>query len=132
MDDDNGRTHPIQIPNSIYVPNLQMTLLCPQHWAQQDAISHPWSPDGTVCYTMVEVMVLEWDQQKFWKAFKHSQALITPTFYTSLSIKLYKTLCLQFEAFHVKVAPQRGCFENSRSHGGRLDGWRRGVLTDHG
>ena len=48
MENDNGQTHLVQIPNSLYVPNLQMTLLCPQHWAQQDRTSCPWSPEGTV------------------------------------------------------------------------------------
>ena len=56
MNDDIGRTHLVQIPNSIYMPNLQMTLLCPQYLTQQDVTSHPWSLDGTVCN----------EQQKQW------------------------------------------------------------------
>ena len=86
--------------------NLQMTSLCPQHWAQKDAMSSPGLADGMVCYTMAEVMVLEWDQQKFRKTVNHSQTTHTPAFYTSPSIKLYKSFCLQFNAFHAKVAPQ--------------------------
>lgn len=34
-DDDNGVTHTMIIPNSYYVPNGQLRLLSPQHWAQQ-------------------------------------------------------------------------------------------------
>ena len=59
-----------------------------------------------VCNTMVEATVLEWDQQKFWKTIKHSQITNTPTFYTSPGMELYKSFCLQFDAFCAKVAPQ--------------------------
>ncbi len=33
IDDDNGRTHEIRIPNSLYLPGLKKCLLLPQHWA---------------------------------------------------------------------------------------------------
>ncbi len=35
LDDDNGRRHTITIPNSLYIPDLKQTLVCPQHWAQE-------------------------------------------------------------------------------------------------
>ena len=106
MNDNNGRTHLIGIPISIYVPNLQMTLLCLQHWAQQDAMSHPCSLDGVVCYTMAEATVLEWDQWKFCKIIKHNQTTNTHIFYTSPGVKLYKLFCSQFDAYCTKITPQ--------------------------
>ena len=52
MDYDNGRTRLTRIPNFFYVPNLSMTLLFPQHWAQQAATSHPFSSENMVSYTI--------------------------------------------------------------------------------
>ena len=34
IDDDDGRTHEISIPNSVHIPDLPMVLIAPQHWAQ--------------------------------------------------------------------------------------------------
>ena len=35
IQDDNGKTHVIHIPNSLYLPGLRQCLLLPQHWAQE-------------------------------------------------------------------------------------------------
>jgi hypothetical protein len=35
IEDDNGRVHTIRIPHSLYLPELPMCLLLPQHWAQE-------------------------------------------------------------------------------------------------
>ena len=35
INDDDGKTHVIKIPNSLYLPNLKGCLLSPQHWAQE-------------------------------------------------------------------------------------------------
>ena len=37
IDNDSGFRHSIHLPNSLYIPGLPQTLLCPQHWAQVDA-----------------------------------------------------------------------------------------------
>ena len=37
IDNDSGSRHNIRLPNSLYIPGLPQTLLCPQHWAQVDA-----------------------------------------------------------------------------------------------
>ena len=36
IEDDDGFKHHIELPNSLYIPGLPQTLLCPQHWAQVD------------------------------------------------------------------------------------------------
>jgi hypothetical protein len=33
--DDDGGTHTIKIPNSLYLPKLRQCLLSPQNWAQE-------------------------------------------------------------------------------------------------
>ena len=35
INDDNGKTHVIKIPNSLYLSKLRGCLLSPQHWAQE-------------------------------------------------------------------------------------------------
>ena len=37
IDDDEGRTHEISIPNSVHIPDLPMVLISSQHWAQNTA-----------------------------------------------------------------------------------------------
>jgi hypothetical protein len=39
--DENGMTHEIRIPNSLYVPELRRCPLSPQHWVQE-AKAHGW------------------------------------------------------------------------------------------
>jgi hypothetical protein len=36
LEDSKGKVHTIKLFNSMYVPELPTTLLCPQHWSQQD------------------------------------------------------------------------------------------------
>ena len=40
IDDDDGVMNIITVPNSVYIPDLPMVLVSPQHWSQQ-------MPDGT-------------------------------------------------------------------------------------
>jgi hypothetical protein len=44
--DDDGTTHEIKIPNSLYLPDLKRCLLSPQHWAQEAGDNYPL-PRGT-------------------------------------------------------------------------------------
>ena len=37
VEDEHGHVNTVQIPNSVYVPGLDHTLiLCPQHWSKED------------------------------------------------------------------------------------------------
>jgi hypothetical protein len=40
--DDDGKSHAIKIPNSLYVPKLRRCLLSPQHWAQEAGDKQTW------------------------------------------------------------------------------------------
>jgi hypothetical protein len=44
--DNNGMTHQIKIPNSLYIPELKRCLLSPQHWVQEATDNCP-RPKGT-------------------------------------------------------------------------------------
>ena len=100
LDDDNGWTHIINIPNSIYVPNLQMPLLCPQHWAQQCHDS-----EGAIAFTMADAIVLVWGNGNFCKTILQNNQSNTPTFYTSPSINLYHAFCATIESHHAYTLP---------------------------
>ncbi len=41
VNDDTGKPHRIKIPNSLYLPELRMCLLSPQHWAQEAGDNYP-------------------------------------------------------------------------------------------
>jgi Reverse transcriptase (RNA-dependent DNA polymerase) len=64
--DDSGMFHTLNIPNVYYVPNCEVRLLSPQHWAQELNDSNP-KPDGTVCITYRDRVVLKWNQQMYTK-----------------------------------------------------------------
>ncbi len=51
IEDDTSRRHTITIPDSLYVPDLQYTLLCLQYWAQTaPPQSVQMESDGQACY----------------------------------------------------------------------------------
>jgi hypothetical protein len=64
--DDEGQRRQITIPNSYYVPNCEMRLLSPQHWAQEMKDDYPL-PDGKLCSTYHNRILLRWNQQKHGK-----------------------------------------------------------------
>jgi hypothetical protein len=58
-DDDTGRTHKFTIPNLFYVPEGNIRLLSPQHWAQAQKYDK-----GTGCETVGDKVTLCWSQRK--------------------------------------------------------------------
>ena len=63
IDDDDGVSHAITLPNSIYYPNAKSRLLSPQHWAQEVKDNKP-QRNGTWCATYDDKVVLYWNQQQ--------------------------------------------------------------------
>jgi hypothetical protein len=64
FEDDNGRAHTFEMPNSLYVPEGHCRLLSPQHWARALRKKDPM-PRGTRCITYDDVVVLQWEQRKY-------------------------------------------------------------------
>lgn len=62
-------TPDIIIPNSLYVPNTQMRLLSPQHYAQESNDNQP-KKDGTWCATYHDRIVLYWKQRRYKRTIK--------------------------------------------------------------
>jgi hypothetical protein len=59
VDDDDGKTHEIKIPNSLYLPDLKRCLLSPQHCAQEAGDNYPL-PRGTWMENNNKQCVLVW------------------------------------------------------------------------
>ena len=79
--DDNGTPHDIYIKNALYVPDLPISLLSPQHWAKQANDDKPIQ-DGTWCATYASHCVLYWDQRRYSKTVPHDDITNTPRLYT--------------------------------------------------
>ncbi len=62
--DNNNMTHKIEIPNSIYVPELKRFLLSPHHWVQEAKDNYPM-PKGTRMSQDDEFYYVYWDQAKY-------------------------------------------------------------------
>ena len=67
IEDDDGGTHTIKIPNSLYLPALRQCLLSPQHWAQEAGDNYPL-PRGTRMENDDKRCVLVWGQGKYRKS----------------------------------------------------------------
>ena len=79
--DDNGSPHDIYIKNALYVPDLPISLLSPQHCAKKANDDKPIK-DGTWCATYASHCVLYWDQRRYSKTVIHDQVTNTPRLYT--------------------------------------------------
>jgi hypothetical protein len=64
IEDDQGRTHKIRVPNTIYSANNRSRLLSPQHWAQGANDKYPIRY-GTWCATYDDRIILYWDQRRY-------------------------------------------------------------------
>ena len=71
IDDDDGVTHTITVPNSVHIPDLPMVLVSPQHWAQQ-------TTDNTESTSCAKHTVLSFRGYK--KTIPYSAQSNTPSF----------------------------------------------------
>jgi hypothetical protein len=69
IQDDNGLSQTLIIPNSFYVPSSTIRLLSPQHMAQQMNDHFP-QRRGTWCATYDDAISLHWNQIKHTKTVK--------------------------------------------------------------
>ena len=81
IQDDDGSQHDLTIKDCLYVPDLQICLLSPQHWAQQARDDFP-KKDGTWCATYAGGCQMQWNQRKYTKTIHHDPKTNTPRLYT--------------------------------------------------
>jgi hypothetical protein len=88
--DNDGRTHIIGAPNSLYLPKLKSCLLSPQHWVQEAEDGQTW------LVNCAHRCVLQWaDGRKMVPFNKSSNTLI---FYTASSSCAYQAFAGTFKA----------------------------------
>jgi hypothetical protein len=61
LEDDDGVVHKIKIKNALYVPEMQMCLLCAQH-SSQNLNDHFPKWNGTWCASYADECILYWNQ----------------------------------------------------------------------
>ncbi len=83
--DNDGRTHIIHVPNSLYLPKLKSCLLSPQHWAQEVGDGQTWMVNGT-----------QWANGR--KTVPFNKSSNTLIFYTASSSCVYQAFAGTFEA----------------------------------
>ena len=71
IDDDDGITHSITVPNSVHIPDLPMVLVSPQHWVQQTS-------DETKSTSSVKSTILNFQGKM--KTIPYSMQSNTPSF----------------------------------------------------
>ena len=95
LEDDAGRKHKIQIPNSLYLPELRQCLLSPQHWAQEAKAKEKGK---TWMENHWDKCVLLWGDGKFCKTVPHNPSTNTPIFHSAPSCTAYRAFATTFEA----------------------------------
>ena len=92
INDDNNKMHEIKIPGTLFVKDLEMRLLSPQHWCQVAEDNKP-NPDGTICITLANKVILKWDQLQFQKTIWIDKGNNCFTFQTTEGISNYCKSC---------------------------------------
>jgi hypothetical protein len=101
IEDDDGGTHTIKIPNSLYLPALRQCLLSPQHLAQEaKAMGNKgeWEANRTWMENHWDKCVLLLRGGRFRQSIPHSPTTNTPSFHTAAASKTYRAFAATFEA----------------------------------
>jgi hypothetical protein len=91
LKDDNGKTHTIKIPNSLYLPGLRQCLLLPQHWVQEAGDGQTWMGN------FERERVLNWHGGGKKSVF-FDPSINTPIFTMALLSRAYRGFITTFEA----------------------------------
>jgi hypothetical protein len=114
IDDNNGKTHKIKNPNSLFLPDLKRCLLSPQHWAQEAGDNHPL-PRGTQMENNDKQFVLVWGQRKYKKLIPYNSMSNIPIMYSALSSLAYCAYATTFEPLEASFFLPRACSPVPRS-----------------
>jgi hypothetical protein len=88
--DNNGRAHIIRIPNLLFLPELKICLLLPQHWVQEAGDGQTWMVN------FAHHCILQWADGR--KTVPFNKSSNTPVFYTVSSSCAYQAFAGTFEA----------------------------------
>lgn len=96
IEDDKGKIHKINLPNTYYSPTSKKRLLFPQHWAQKAGDNFPIH-NGTWYVTYANKIELQWDQRWYTCTVYFSPHRNLGVMRTAPSIKKYCNVCLTIE-----------------------------------
>jgi hypothetical protein len=95
--DDDGKTHKIKVPNTLFLPDLRRCLLLPQHWVQEARGNYPL-PRGTRMESDEENCILIWGQGKYKKTIPFNPTSNVPIMHLVSSSCAYRAFATNFEA----------------------------------
>jgi hypothetical protein len=96
LQSDKGNSTEELIPESLYIPELEMVLMCPQHWSQVANDNFP-EPHGTWSYQQGEEFVMEWRQRTLRKTIPWDKRTNTAQFYTAPDTRRYRAFAERFD-----------------------------------
>jgi hypothetical protein len=101
LEDDNGVSHPVLLPNSIYCKQGTQRLLSPQHWSAEANKEGTLNPDSTRSIQYHDRNVLYFGPKgEFRKSiFNHSSTNV-PSFFTAAGTYEYKQYCSTVHQVH--------------------------------
>jgi hypothetical protein len=109
------------IPEFLYIPELEMVLMRPQHWSQV-ANDHSPKLHGTWSYQHGGEFVMEWRQQTIRKTNPRGTTN-TARFYTAPDTLQYRAFADQFDAKNKTAEREQICYD------AHVD-WDANVVTD--
>jgi hypothetical protein len=93
LNNNSGRPHKIKIPNRLFLPDLRVCLLLPQHCTQVVGDNYPL-PNGTRMENNANNYILILGQAQFCKTIPSESSTNTPIFYTLPSTSSLLSICL--------------------------------------
>jgi hypothetical protein len=97
LEDDDGVVHKIKIKNALYVPEMQMCLLCPQHWSQ-NSNDHFLKRNGTWCASYADECILYWNQCRHKHTIKWDHKMNTVALRSAPGAYKYRVFAAMLEA----------------------------------
>ena len=102
IEDDEGVSHKIILPNTLYSPEAPFHMLSPQHWSQIDKDDLP-QPKGTWCATYDNSVVLEWQQRKYSRTVLLDPGTNVATFRSALGYNRFKAFVYELNNSHEEL-----------------------------
>jgi hypothetical protein len=103
--DDNGMTHKINIPISLYIPELKRCLLSPQHWVQEAKDNYPRTKGPRMSQDN-EFYYVYWGQAKYQKLIPYDPPSNVRIMYTTASPCAYCAFTTTFKAMEAPFFQQ--------------------------
>lgn len=106
IQDDEGQWHTLRIPDTLYIPGLKRSLLCPQHWSKVSKDFHP-DPHGTCEVTSHDGTTLYWSQKRYKRFIPLHPSTNTPVFYSRAGTLISDAFTAVHNAMDASVIPPR-------------------------